>query len=464
MLMLTLGTGIGSALFRDGVLVPNTELGHLQIRGKDAERRAAASIKERKGLSWQEWSKLLSEYLEEIDALLWPDLVIIGGGISKDADRFINDLPRRVRCVPATLLNRAGIVGAAMLAAEAAQLTAPHAAGRGCLVARTARRPPARPGARRERLPPDRAPRRDRRPAHRRARRQRGHDRLVLPRALRRAEHVRRDPRHRKGRALRDPPDRRGVHDQAALPSRHGGAGDALLHRGRRRRGRRLHAARGQLHDHPPHRGRARLAALRRPLPARLRLRARAAPARGRGRARHVPRRRRRRASCAAVAHELADEDGAAVAELTLARGETASFVLSFGAAGRVWDDGTVAARVRGDRAVLARLDRAEHATAVAGASSSTARRSRSSCSPTCRPEPSSRRPRRACPSRSAARATGTTATAGCATRPSRCSRSCGSASATRRRRTWAGCTSAATWTSTGRRSRSCTASTAAAT
>jgi polyphosphate glucokinase len=126
-LMLTLGTGIGSALFRDGALVPNTELGHLQIRGKDAERRAAASIKERKGLSWQEWSKLLSEYLEEIDALLWPDLVIIGGGISKDADRFINDLPRRVRCVPATLLNRAGIVGAAMLAAEASQLTAPHA-------------------------------------------------------------------------------------------------------------------------------------------------------------------------------------------------------------------------------------------------------------------------------------------------------------------------------------------------
>jgi polyphosphate glucokinase len=126
-LMLTLGTGIGSALFRDGVLLPNTELGHLQIRGKDAERRAAASIKERKGLSWNAWSKLLSEYLDAIDALLWPDLVIIGGGISKDADHFIKDLPRRVRCVPATLENRAGIVGAAMLAAEAATLTAPHA-------------------------------------------------------------------------------------------------------------------------------------------------------------------------------------------------------------------------------------------------------------------------------------------------------------------------------------------------
>ena len=124
-LMLTLGTGIGSALFRDGILVPNTELGHLQIRGKDAEHRAAASIKERKGLSWGEWSKLLSEYLNAIDALLWPDLVIIGGGISKDADRFIHDLPARIRCVPAALLNRAGIVGAAMLAAEATHLTAP---------------------------------------------------------------------------------------------------------------------------------------------------------------------------------------------------------------------------------------------------------------------------------------------------------------------------------------------------
>jgi polyphosphate glucokinase len=126
-LMLTLGTGIGSALFRDGDLLPNTELGHLQIRGKDAEHRAAASIKERKGLSWPAWSKLLAEYLDAIDALIWPDLVIIGGGISKHADHFIHDLPVRARCVPATLQNRAGIVGAAMLAAEAGSLTPPHA-------------------------------------------------------------------------------------------------------------------------------------------------------------------------------------------------------------------------------------------------------------------------------------------------------------------------------------------------
>jgi polyphosphate glucokinase len=122
-LMLTLGTGIGSALFRDGVLVPNTELGHLQLRGKDAEQRAAASIKERKGLSWHAWSKLLAEYLVAVDALLWPDLVIIGGGISKDADKFIHDLGSRVESVPAALQNRAGIIGAALLAAEAGELT-----------------------------------------------------------------------------------------------------------------------------------------------------------------------------------------------------------------------------------------------------------------------------------------------------------------------------------------------------
>jgi polyphosphate glucokinase len=126
-LMLTLGTGIGSALFRDGVLVPNTEFGHLQVRGKDAERRAAASIRVSKGLSWHAWSKLLAEYLAVIDALLWPDLVIIGGGISKEADKFIHELPSRMKCVPALLQNQAGIVGAATLAAEAAQFTAPQA-------------------------------------------------------------------------------------------------------------------------------------------------------------------------------------------------------------------------------------------------------------------------------------------------------------------------------------------------
>ena len=125
--MLTLGTGIGSALFRDGVLLPNTELGHLQVRGKDAERRAAASIRVSKGLTWHAWSKRVAEYVDIIDVLLWPDLVIIGGGVSKEADKFIDELPSRVKCVPALLQNQAGIVGAALLAAEAPRLTAPPA-------------------------------------------------------------------------------------------------------------------------------------------------------------------------------------------------------------------------------------------------------------------------------------------------------------------------------------------------
>ena len=125
-LMLTLGTGIGSALFIDGRLVPNTELGHIEIRGKDAEHRAAASVKERKNLSWHAFAKRLSEVVERVDALLWPDLVIIGGGISKDAHKFIRELPCRANCVPATLHNEAGIVGAAMLAAESSVLRVPR--------------------------------------------------------------------------------------------------------------------------------------------------------------------------------------------------------------------------------------------------------------------------------------------------------------------------------------------------
>jgi polyphosphate glucokinase len=117
-LMLTLGTGIGCALFVDGVLVPNLELGHIEIRGKDAERRASAGARERKGLSYDQWAPLLNEYLDRIDALIWPDLVILGGGISKRADRFIPLLDVRPPVVPATLRNEAGIVGAAMRARE----------------------------------------------------------------------------------------------------------------------------------------------------------------------------------------------------------------------------------------------------------------------------------------------------------------------------------------------------------
>jgi len=113
-LMVTLGTGVGSALFVDGELVPNTELGHLVVRGKDAERRAAASARERKGQSWKAWAKRLNEYLQNVERLLWPDLIIVGGGVSTKADKFIDHLDLRAPVVPAAMHNEAGIVGAAL--------------------------------------------------------------------------------------------------------------------------------------------------------------------------------------------------------------------------------------------------------------------------------------------------------------------------------------------------------------
>ena len=116
--VLTLGTGLGSGLFNDGVLVPNTELGHMEIRGRDAERRSAAVARTRRGLSWKAWAADLDEHLHAIDRLFWPSLIILGGGVSKNADRFIPRLTIRPRVVPATLRNDAGIVGAAMAAAE----------------------------------------------------------------------------------------------------------------------------------------------------------------------------------------------------------------------------------------------------------------------------------------------------------------------------------------------------------
>jgi polyphosphate glucokinase len=125
-LMLTLGTGIGSALFVDGALVPNLELGHIEIRGKDAERRASAGARDRRGLSYKQWVPLLNEYLDRIDELIWPDLVILGGGVSKRAERFVPLLDVRPPVVPATLRNEAGIVGTAMRAREL-QTPAPRA-------------------------------------------------------------------------------------------------------------------------------------------------------------------------------------------------------------------------------------------------------------------------------------------------------------------------------------------------
>jgi polyphosphate glucokinase len=118
-LMLTLGTGIGSAIFVDGHLLPNTEFGHIEIRGKDAEKRASDAIRQNKELSWREWGERLNEYLQTMESLIWPDVIIIGGGVSKDYPRFFPYLETQARLTPARLLNNAGIVGAALAAFEA---------------------------------------------------------------------------------------------------------------------------------------------------------------------------------------------------------------------------------------------------------------------------------------------------------------------------------------------------------
>jgi polyphosphate glucokinase len=116
-LMLTFGTGIGSALFTNGVLVPNTEFGHIEIRGHDAEKRASERAKDLGDLSWGKWAGRVDEYLQHIEALLSPHLIIVGGGISKQSDKWVPRLTGiRARIVPAALLNDAGIVGAAMAA------------------------------------------------------------------------------------------------------------------------------------------------------------------------------------------------------------------------------------------------------------------------------------------------------------------------------------------------------------
>ncbi|MDH6543824.1 polyphosphate--glucose phosphotransferase [Streptomyces sp. SPB4] len=114
--MVTLGTGIGSAVFSDGHLVPNSELGHLRLHHGDAEDWAAESVRERDDLSWKKWAHRLEKYLELVQRLLWPDLIIIGGGVSKKADKFLPYIELRTEIVSAQLLNDAGIVGAALFA------------------------------------------------------------------------------------------------------------------------------------------------------------------------------------------------------------------------------------------------------------------------------------------------------------------------------------------------------------
>ncbi|WP_034088684.1 polyphosphate--glucose phosphotransferase [Streptacidiphilus albus] len=120
-LMLTLGTGIGSALFVDGVLVPNTELGHLELHGKDAEKHTSSAAREEHGWNWHQWAERLDDYFAMVDGLFSPQLIIIGGGVSRKADKFLPLLkPLRAEIVPAQLQNDAGIVGAAMTAAKLA--------------------------------------------------------------------------------------------------------------------------------------------------------------------------------------------------------------------------------------------------------------------------------------------------------------------------------------------------------
>ena len=115
----TLGTGIGSAMVYDGVLVPNSELGHLEIDGHDAEKRAASSVKDVEGLSYPEWAKRLTVYYRTLEKLFSPDLIVVGGGVSRDADQFLDLIDIETEIVAAKLQNRAGIVGAALWAAEA---------------------------------------------------------------------------------------------------------------------------------------------------------------------------------------------------------------------------------------------------------------------------------------------------------------------------------------------------------
>lgn len=123
--VVTLGTGIGTAVFTRGVLVPNTELGHLEMKGTEAEKYAAASVRESEDLSWDRWGRRVGRYMKMVERLLWPELIIVGGGVSKRFERFEEEMRSKAagtaEIVPAASLNQAGIVGAALAArAEAA--------------------------------------------------------------------------------------------------------------------------------------------------------------------------------------------------------------------------------------------------------------------------------------------------------------------------------------------------------
>jgi polyphosphate glucokinase len=112
-LMLTLGTGVGTALFADGVLVPNAQLGQVPVRGAPGDRRASDAARRAARLSWAAWARRLEAFLAAVDAYVWPDPIVIGGGVSEEHARFVPRLRARARVAPARLGNRAGIVGAA---------------------------------------------------------------------------------------------------------------------------------------------------------------------------------------------------------------------------------------------------------------------------------------------------------------------------------------------------------------
>lgn len=114
----TLGTGIGTAIIHDGQLLPNTELGHIEMNGRDAEKQASSAVKTRKKWSYKKWATKLTQYYQRMEALFWPDLFVVGGGVSKDHEQFLPLIDIRTPIVPAALKNEAGIIGAALIAAN----------------------------------------------------------------------------------------------------------------------------------------------------------------------------------------------------------------------------------------------------------------------------------------------------------------------------------------------------------
>jgi polyphosphate glucokinase len=113
-MVITVGTGLGTALFSNGVLIPNTELGHIKMYNMDAEQYASDAVRKKEDLSWKKWAMRFNEYLFELEKLIWPDLIIIGGGISKKKEKFFSFLATNAQIIPAQLQNEAGIIGAAL--------------------------------------------------------------------------------------------------------------------------------------------------------------------------------------------------------------------------------------------------------------------------------------------------------------------------------------------------------------